>query len=391
MTPIFCCGAECRGAFASAGVSPHWDASSGTAITVDTTTYRNVLGGGAAAFLIDTTAAAASSYLQYRTLAAGTRILVARFYIRVDTAVSVRQGVFVATGNNGMRIGLNTTGVLYAQATTGTTVDATANITGDGIWHRVDLMFDRSGATATVSWAIDGVAQTPATIAVAAADMSAVRFGLDGTATAKFRLDDLAMASGASGDYPIGDGRVLSHVPIACGTHSFTAGNFQDDTSTNLVVGETTSWAKLDEQPVVTTDHIKQVVSNASGYVEYQMESSKGGSSPRAVEVIIAQHNLGTQANTQKGVLWDGTTAADIYALSSTSLTTGQIRMQSGQFAKNPSNVAWTEALFNALRVRWGYSNDVLTVPALDAIIIEAEYAPAVAPAAGARSFAAIY
>lgn len=154
------------------------------------------------AFGCHITASAASEYIS-KSYPASTKMHVGRLYFRIVSLPAAKQGLVVATGSSGMRIYVRNDGAISAQALAGTE-RITAGTYNDGKPHFVDWKFDRTGgATATVDWAVDGVAQTQATAASAAADMLQCRFGVDGTATCEYYLDDI-IGSDQAADYPFG-------------------------------------------------------------------------------------------------------------------------------------------------------------------------------------------
>lgn len=369
MAREFICGFACGIVYASISAS-HWAGVTGTGASI----IDN--GDGTGTLQIDTTGGAQLSYVQHTFNPSTHRTKVVRFYFTPLTTPAATTGLFTFISNNGMRINYASTGKLQAQAALGTVQNSanvgTAGVLTVGQKYRIDAKFDRSGATATVDWYIDGVAQTQATSVVAAADMTDLRIGFDVSTTAKCKIDDLVVDTDGT-VFPIGASYVKYFEPNANGSHSFTAGDFQDDTSTNLGTTETTSWSKLDGRPPTTTAHVKQVVIRSTGYLEYAFPVAP--TTPKCVQVCASVHITGgTQANTQKTVLYDGTTTVDAYALQITGAVVGTLRNIVGMVATPPSGGTWTKALFDVTRLRWGYSTDVTNTPALDGLSIEAEF-----------------
>lgn len=372
-TPIFTCGWECRITTDAAGA--HWSAStnSGTpGLSIDTSFLRS----GLASLLCDTTGGGAATFVA-RGLPASTRTFAGRFYFSFRVDVSGTATIMQLDNANGdfklqARVGRK----LRVQIGAGTASADSAALTADQ-WYRIDYLCNSSDGTWDFFYSIDGVSQTGITGQVTtAADCTNFKLGNTGTNTGKLSFDDLAYTLTLA-DYPIGAGSVLPFRPTACGTHSFTAGDFQDDASSNLATNETASWADLDEAPVVNTDFVKQVVIRAGGYLEYIYAFN--GRTPRAVEQIVWVHNLSTSGNTQSAQLYDGTTATDAYTGQSSGSVAGTVRSFTKQWATPPSGGSWTQALFALLRIRWGFSSDITTNPALDATMLEVEFSSSVA------------
>lgn len=110
-----------------------------------------------------------------------------------------------------------------------------------------------------------------------------------------------------------------------------------------------------------------------SYYTEHGFESSGELVAPRCISVIHALRNqTGTTANTITGKIRDGASDGAIY----TDLNIGSATLiyKSALFATKPSGGAWTDATFDALLNRWGFTADPDSVPRLDAALIEAEF-----------------
>jgi hypothetical protein len=180
-----------------------------TPVTHESAAFQGVLG-----VLIDTTGGASTRYLQ-RTLTAGTRVLVARAYVNIQTnpvgSPNFLQGNCTA---GDCKITMLSTGALRAQVGAGTSQASSVLSAG---WHRVDVRYNTTASPATIDWMIDGVAQTQASTAQTATDMSAIRIGLLTSTTARFYFDTVAYAN-AVGDYPIAGSSVSPGAIIATGT-----------------------------------------------------------------------------------------------------------------------------------------------------------------------------
>jgi hypothetical protein len=374
-TLAFCCGAECGDAAAgAAGGTPHWNVVSGV-VEISTTTVRS----GLRSWRFNTTAA--KKYLR-RTVTGAPNRAAFRVAIRFATRPDVYTALvtFRTAGSYAMLAydAASTKLCVTSQGSGGDKVLAT-NVATTGVWYVVDFEVTMSADPWVFNWKIDGIAQTglspglvPATITdfivgVGTEDLS--------TPTADMFADDIAY-SVTGGDYPIGDGRVLSMIGDSDGTHSFVANDFEYDNTTPILSSATDVWTKVSRRPIdALTPFISQNVINSVGYVEVAFEPPPDTQDARGMEVVSNQHASATGANTCTLKLNDGGTLSDVYALADFSNTTASYN--SKHYATAPSGGAWTQAKLNALMFRWGYATDVTDIPFLDAVILEVEYPPA--------------
>lgn len=149
-------------------------------------------------------------------------------------------------------------------------------------------------------------------------------------------------------------GEVLA--PNATGTHSFTAGNFVDDTGSNLATNETASWSRVDDWPANTTDWIRQNVDNANGYLEYDFEPTATGrfASIRGIQYVIAHLPSTTGANLVGWKLNDGGTITAEATIDVSTANALEYGMHTYQVRPN-GGTAWTLAATDALKGRFGY------------------------------------
>lgn len=170
---------------------------------------------GSAGMVIDTTGGAATQYIQ-QNLAGGTRVFTARLYFALVTGLGTTQNLLTCANVSGqLKLIVTAGGALRTQIASGAT--QTSSVLTLGQFYRVDLRFTSSGATATIDWQIDGVAQTQATNVQAAADQTQLRIGMLGSTTAKFYVDTLVTGN-AAGDYPFGANPVSASAGVASAT-----------------------------------------------------------------------------------------------------------------------------------------------------------------------------
>ncbi len=381
VTPIWVCGSECG--IITGATSNHYDPQvigTGGAITSDTTFFRP---GGLRSLKVAATGAITN---MQSPIAAGTTVAMARVYFYFATLPGADCSIVAfttASGSTGtasfIRYTTATTNLVAILTPSGVASTGSAAIVA-GKWYRLDIKYNVSATTYTMDWQLDGVGQGQASLtAQTIGTAGKLKMGVLSAVTATVYFDDMVAATALAADAYIGEGRVVGYVPVSSGTHVETAGDLQDDASANVAVNETTSWAKVDEVPMTSnTDFIKQVVLRSTSYVEYLFATGGENVPPRAVEHVTLFHNTTTGTNTQKAQLYDGTTAADSYALVSAGSVAGTLASRRKCYTQTPSATAWTPANFNSLRGRWGFAGDVTGPPAMDAMMLEAEFPPRV-------------
>lgn len=375
MAVTFVCGFECRLIAAGAANAPaevHWNTFN-NAPAISTTIKRT----GAASGRVNP---AATTRYWGRALATGTRTVAGRIYFRVEAmpagTLSIL-GLVNASGSVNLRLN-GTTGQLLWDIGAGSDTNFDSPIT-TGTWYRVDFLADSTGANTTVLAKLDGGTEASYSFAQAAADFTDVRVGLTAASSSTDIYYDDIVIGDATGDYPFGAGTVEGLVPTADGTHSFTAGDFAYDTAGgNVAVGATDVFGKLDEGDMtVTTDLIRQAVVRSTGYVEVGGWSPVSGADPQGVVVVLSMHSSTTGANTAGWKANDGGTIVAINNAGGTGLTdisNTTISQISRTFAARPAGGAWTLSALTNLKIRFGYSTDVVGIPYWDAVMLEVAF-----------------
>jgi hypothetical protein len=289
---------------------------------------------------------------------------VARIYVRFATLATTESGdraVYVPGAASGSGTGIfieASTNKLFARVGGGS--KAYGPTISAGQWYRLDLLFNKSTTTWTLSWQVDGAAQTQAALAGQTAGASVSSSDIIGVFNAASAVDayfdDWAMSSSA-GDYPLGAGYVLGLKPIACGTHAL--GSFTKTGGTSITGGETTSYQEIDEQPPSDADWVAQTAAGTTSYLEYQLTQVSEGNTPRAVRAMGSIIAAAGSSIASKIYLRDGGSDGAVANLAA--ITTVQGR--GACFATRPSGGAWTETAVNAMRMRCGYSFSISTGP----------------------------
>src|SRR3989337_1370072 len=344
-----------------------WDSVSGSP-TISTSTKRT----GVASLRINPAA-----FLQglTRNIPAGNRRLVAVVHVNFaafppsfDAFILVVQSGAVVV-KIGIRAGTNK---WFAQVGSGT-AQVSSSGPSLGTWYRVECRLDTSADPWTLDWRIDGVAETQATLATAADDIGTISFGhATGTTTVDFFLDDCAY-SFTAGDYPIGDIYGLGYQPSADGTHS-NAANFED--AGNVAIsGSNPAYDQMDAVPLsAETEYVTQRAIGKGDYVEVVLADSAETTAPLHVQVSLAIRSDTATANNATYRIRDGSTDSDVYS-GDPSETSDVFRTKG--YPTKPSGGAWTDAAFDALLFRFGFSSDAAPDPRCGGVIAEALFTAA--------------
>jgi hypothetical protein len=242
-----------------------------------------------------------------------------------------------------------------------------------GQFYEVNLAYDVSANPHTLKATIDEGTEVAITNAVAAGTVNTTIWGTDGAHTYDAVYQDM-LSSQTYADYPLQAGHVRGYVPTSTGTHNQTAGDFIDHTGASITNGDG-SWAEIDEQPGDTATYVAQGPTRTTSYAEYLYGTGSVTEIPRAVEQVVGFFNATAASASHKCQLYDGTSAADMYA--TTSFLNSTVAYISVQWATPPSGGSWTLTKFQSLRIRFGFSGDATPDPRLTTTIIEAEFSDA--------------
>lgn len=273
------------------------------------------------------------------------------------------------TSAGGQIIGVDTNGKWYAESGGGTRVtDSVGPSTGQ--WYRIDFDSNTAADPHWLDWSVNGVAKTRASGSTAADTQDSILFGTTQATTVDMYLDDCAISITA-GDYPIGGTYVLGFLPNADGSHSNQA-NFQDAGNT-AISGVNPAYDQMDAVPLSSrTEYITQTANGTGDYVEVAFPNSSETAPIRAVQVTCAASADTTSTENAGHVLRDGSSDGTVFN-GDTSQTSDVFL--SLCFATKPSGGAWTDAAFDALTFRFGYSSDANPDPHCGGVILEVAYA----------------
>ena len=344
-------------------------------ISFDTTTKRT----GAASLKVTESGAAICKI--GGLIAASQNVIVQSVYILMTAAPSVTSRIlsnFITAGEGATQFDVvASTGVLQCKCGDGTAQNG-PSIT-DGAWHRLDYYADLSGATKTVKWTVDGVAQTDATSTTNTATAYATQcphYGTNiSTHTATVWFDD-ALLSHTAADYPIGvadgfdDYEVLSSLPTGDGTHNAGTDEIEDQAGNDI--GAVTAYNLIDEWPPEVTDYIRQTTGGAGNgnYAEVTLGDITAGTI-WAVHGYLAYTSAATQANngTTRVVLADGTTIDNIWSGDHSDGSTTNLFYK--QKLLTAPGGGWSETNYNGAKCRVGFSTDSNPDPYWMAVLLQ--------------------
>lgn len=131
-----------------------------------------------------------------------------------------------------------------------------------GVWYTLDYRIVHDSGGNTIDWAVDGSARTQRTFTyVSGNDVANLMIGNVAAISGwDFYIDDIVVAN-ATGDYPLGDRKVLGYSPNGVGSHSIdvdsgSSGYFLTDSGA-LSLPDTTSYQRLDDVPLgAGTDYV---------------------------------------------------------------------------------------------------------------------------------------
>jgi hypothetical protein len=254
-----------------------------------------------------------------------------------------------------------------------TTQLATSAVTA-GRWHLIDIKFDASVNPATVTWRIDGVAQTQLSKAQTADVADVATFGSP-TSTDVFTAwyDDITVTNTAS-DYPIGDSGILGLSPTGMGYINNPSTVLQDDDSTAV---DTTTWQRLDDRPMTSlTDYVKQTAVDASAIARFDFADVPAGTCVNGVSGTVAFHSSGSSANAATTSVLEGAASTTVY---SGDMSPGTGTLQYKTTVIPPAAGGWDATKLNSLIGEAGRASNVATQPYWDAAMLEYDRSPTAA------------
>ena len=342
------------------------------------TTLQGTYGGVSGSPLFDTTVARTASHAGSLKIAedgvtqqwvhadppAATQVLVGSLSFMLLAPPSVPSALYIGWGpTNQPAFRVLTDGKLQARLGSTATASTAASVV-DGGFHLLDFKFDTSGTTYTLTWALDGVVQTPVSLALqVAADLQRFYIGsFTATHTATFWTSDPVLSATAA-DYPIGPHICLPLPPDSDGTH-----NLQAHITGEPGAAVTNLWEFVRDWPP-TTEYLLQSTADATAYAEVNF-GDPTLSTVWDVQAILAGYavpGVSEADNADLRVLDSGgTLLSSTGLLDYTSIVIGFHRF----LVARPAG-GWDGTKLTGAKVRWGFSTDVAPSPRFASVLLE--------------------
>jgi hypothetical protein len=344
---------------------------------------------------MEISAVAAAENIGYNV---ATNFLTMSFYLRFETLLPTADVILIvlsnANGTGKMRF-LNSTDTLEVQAGSGPWV-STGQVVVTGVWYRVTMEYDTSGASAVLRAKVDANAEVSSTGVQASANTTVARLGTNVAETFTAYYDDW-LISVTDGDYEeIRDWAshsVESLIPTADGTHNITAsGDFDSFTGTAFSNATTNGNTFIGHRPLQAANTANQVIRQGLGttanYMEFLLENLSGGTDTpigvRAYATHIESATTGASLAKANLMLADDTVVLTTGALSVISTTedpgtTVSIRKR---MTITPAG-GWDRTKVDGLKARVGFGDNAPDVNFID-FMVEVALIPAVV---GATSY----
>lgn len=319
--------------------------------------------------------AGAMAYIS-RNITAG-QTFVGRFYIYFNTAFPATDRIIFSITTVGHKIQIT-----YDQSINSLALGIDGAVTTPALstlalqtWYCIDIKAVTSANPWLTDWQIDSVAQTQNSYAHAAENMSVVDYGLRTVGSYSLYYDDIVHSLTAA-DYPIGVGGTYGLRPDSDGVHNNAANTLENSAGTDI--DGTPAWNLLDEDPwtsSIASDYVKQSTIGAANYCEINFADVTAQPTYIGVEGLLEYGASGTAANTGGCIIRDGAgTETAIWgkagALSDYSETTAFYKHA---IIPAPGGT-WDKTEIDALKCRFGFSDDVTDVPRWVAIMLEVAF-----------------
>lgn len=285
--------------------------------------------------------------------------------------------VVASTAGESVTVRVTSAGLLQFSTNNGSTFTSSGATLAPGTVYALEVFVDwNTGTTHTIKILLNGTEIVNTTGGTAIVTGAVPTIGTNTTTGDAYDYADMATYNDVAQYGVIGpDWRVYGIQPVSDGTHSMTANDFQDDASANLTNATTTSWSKVDDAPTAAptvTDFVKQVVVRSTSYMEWVLAQVPSGTgAPLLVCLAAAMHPVGAAtANAAQFRLNSGGNLSTEAAID-TSIASNTLEYRKHHYTAEPgSSAAWTLAMVNALRARFGYDGtSIAAPPALDSIM----------------------
>jgi len=320
---------------------------------------------------------ATGSVLAYisRNMTAG-QTFVGRFYIYLPALPASDRIIYsITTVGHNIQILYDVTQVSFSIGIDGATTQLGTVTVAINTWYCIDIKAVTSANPWLIDWQIDSVAQTQLTSAHAAENMSVIDYGLRTVGALTAWYDDIVHSVTAA-DYPIGAGSTYGLRPNADGVHNNAANIMENSAGTDI--DGTPAWNLLDEKPWVTgaaSDYVRQTAIGAANYCEIQFADLLDNMRDIiGVDSLLQYASAAATANTGGCIIRDGATETTLWGIAGALADYSEITSFFKHAIVTAAAPPHTLATVNALRCRFGYSDDADPDPYWLAIMLEVGY-----------------
>jgi hypothetical protein len=208
-------------------------------------------------------------------------------------------------GSSGAFLGVDTSNGMWsllASVAGGTLYSSGVAASADGLWHTLDLRVNATANPWVIDWAIDGVAQTQRTTALASGSLTAYTGSYNhGTTSATTRIDNFAQST-TSGDYPLGpivsEGIYADQSAAAEHVATLAGWDYTDNFSTFTAISttnETDSRSRVND--LDQTDGVRAGIAAMTGNLRWPLADPVLRGTPLAVTAIAGVRESGTGVN----------------------------------------------------------------------------------------------
>lgn len=310
-----------------------------------------------------------------RNMTAG-QTFVGRFYIYLPALPASDRIIYsITTVGHKIQILYDVTQVSFSIGIDGATTQLGTVTVGIDTWYCIDIKANTSANPWLVDWQIDSVAQAQLSSAHAAENMSVIDYGLRTVGVLTVWYDD-PIHSLTAADYPIGPGGTYGLRPDSDGVHNNAANTMENSAGTDI--DGTPAWSLLDEDPwtsSIASDYVKQSTIGAARYCEINFADVTAQPTYIGVEGLLEYGASGANADTGGCIIRDGAGTETAVWGKSGAL---QDYSETTAFYKHAIIPApggtWDKSEIDALKCRFGFSDDVTDVPRWVAIMLEVAF-----------------
>lgn len=335
--------------------------------------------------------------------AGSNTVIYLRFYLKiVSNPNNGIQILRVLDGSNTVvgSLALNTAGNVSMQRSDGVGIGVGSSSLSDGNWHRVEMLFDKSGAGGShiMRARVDGTEFTAVTNLTLAANMAKIRIGVnvagDNASSGEWYYDDIAVNDNSgtvNNSYP-GDGKIVAMRPSAAGDSNSFA------TQVGGTAGSSNNYTRVNEtSPDGATSYNASLTANQEDMFNVQDCSVVGIASIDTINSV----GIGGQVNcpvqngcgstflqvkktsggtTQQGGQWAQTINNTFQTLGAgTAAGAVASQLYSIQSKNDPDGNPWTPSTLDTMQIGYKKADTVANATQISSVFAMVDYTPGVA------------